>query len=53
MKRTYHYEYFLYTDNLSWGRMLIGKGKTPSEARKNARPGNWGACVIEKRRVNN
>ena len=52
-KRKYHYEYFLYTDNLCWGRMLLGRGRTPGEARMNSRflPGGYGATVLLKRRV--
>ena len=50
-KRKYHYEYFLYTDNLCWGRKLLGKGRSPGEARIAAGFGSFGATVMEKHRV--
>ena len=51
MKRKYHYEYHYMTDNLCWGRMLLGKGKTPTEAKINARKGDFGATIMLKKRV--
>lgn len=52
-RKKYHYEFFLYTDNLCWGRILLGKGLTREEAIRNARPGNYGCTVVEKHRVYN
>lgn len=47
----YHYEWFAYTDNLCWGRMLLGRSKSRSEAERIARAANKGCYVIEKHRV--
>ena len=53
MKGKYHYEFFAYTDNLCYGRMLIGSGRTESEARREARMAGKGVFVIERHRVAN
>ena len=49
----YHYEYFVYTDNLCYGRMLIGHDKSRSMANALGIWANKGCYVIEKHRVYN
>lgn len=49
--RTYHYEYFCYTDNLNYGRMFLGKAKTKSEAESIGRWSGKGCFTVKKRRV--
>ena len=51
MKNRYHYEYFAYTDNLNYGRMLIGRFSTLWLAQYAAQNGNRGAWRVERRRV--
>ena len=47
----YHYEYAAYTDNLCYGRMLLGKGRTRSETLAIGQWANKGVFTIEKYRV--
>lgn len=47
----YHYEYAVFTDNLCWGRMYLGKGRTRSEAQFIGRWANKGVFIIKKQRV--
>lgn len=50
-KGLYHYEYFVYTDNLCWGRMFLGQSRSKPEARRIASSAGRGCCKIERRRV--
>lgn len=50
---SYHYEYFVYTDNLCYGRMFLGKDRSKSAARAIGRWANKGCFTIEKHRVMN
>lgn len=47
----YHYEYFVYTDNLNYGRMFLGRSRSRSEAQQIGRAACRGCFVVEKRRV--
>ncbi len=49
----YHYEYFAYTDNLCYGRLLIGQGRTRTEAAMKAQWSGKGCYAIEMHRVYN
>lgn len=49
-KRKYHYEYFAYTDNMCYGRILIGRGSY-TEANFEAQMANKGAYTVVKQRV--
>lgn len=49
--RKYHYEWFAYTDNLNYGRLLLGKGKSEREARLIGRCANKGCFIVERHRV--
>lgn len=49
----YHYEHFVFTDNLCWGRVFLGKSKSLSEARQIGRSANKGCFVVERHRVYN
>ena len=47
----YHYEYFAYTDNMNYGRMLIGRYRSYTDASVHAQWANKGCYRIEKHRV--
>lgn len=47
----YHYEYAAYTDNLCYGRVFLGRGRTHSEAYQIGLAANKGVFVVEKIRV--
>lgn len=47
----YHYEYFVYTDNLNYGRMFLGRSRSLSEAHNIGRSACRGCFRVEKRRV--
>lgn len=49
--RKYHYEYFAYSDNLCYGRLLLGQSRVLAEAHWAGILANKGAFVIEKHRV--
>ena len=51
MAKKYHYEYFAYTDNLNYGRMLIAQCVYKSLCYLRARNANKGCFVVEKHRV--
>lgn len=50
-KAKYHYEYFCYTSNLNWGRMLLGRAPSANMARIIGMRANRGGFRIEKRKV--
>ena len=47
----YHYEYAAYTDNLCYGRIFLGRGKTHQEAAEIGQRANKGVFVVERVRV--
>ena len=49
-KRKYKYVYVAYTDNLCWGRMKLGEGRTYNEAVWIAESANKGCYDIRKER---
>lgn len=49
----YHYEWFVYTDNLCYGRMFLGKDLSKTEAYRIGKNANRGVFVLEKKRVYN
>lgn len=51
MNCKYHYEFSCYTDNLNYGRLLIGTYKTHSEAEYAGHTANKGCFRVEKTRV--
>lgn len=51
MAKRFHYEYFAYTDNLNYGRMLIAQSTCKSLCYLRARNANKGTFVVEKHRV--
>ena len=53
MKRTYTYVYKVYTDNLCYGRMLIGEAKSKAEAEAIGWKARKGCYVVERTRVYN
>ena len=52
-RKSFHYEWFAYTDNLNYGRLLLGQGKTRREAKIIGRCANKGCFVVERHRVYN
>lgn len=52
MKRKYRYGWFAYTDNLYYGRQLIGWDWNLEYVKMAAVNAHKGAYVIEKHRVN-
>ena len=50
-KRLYHYEYFAYTDNLCYGRILLGKSYNKGLAYRIGQRAYKGCYVVEKHRV--
>lgn len=49
--KKFHYEYFVYTDNLNYGRTYIGKDRSSTTAYNLGRRANKGCFVVEKHRV--
>ena len=49
----YHYEWFVYTDNLCYGRMFLGKDLSKTEAYRIGKNANRGVFVLKKKRVFN
>ena len=49
--RKYFYEYVVYTNNLCYGRVLIGRFSSRALAEYAGRTANRGAFDIERRRV--
>lgn len=49
----YHYAWFVYTDNLCYGRMYLGRERSKSIARRIGINANKGVFVLEKKRVYN
>lgn len=49
----YHYEYFVYTDNLCYGRMYLGRSRSRSEAVNIGRSACRGCFIVERKRVQN
>lgn len=47
----YHYEFFAYTDNLNYGRLLLGHSHSMTGASMIAQWANKGCYRIEKHRV--
>ena len=47
----YHYEYFVYTDNLNYGRMFLGNAKSRTLAERIGYSSCKGVFIIEKKRV--
>ena len=47
----YHYEHFAYTDNMNYGRMLIGHDRSRAVVRRMAIWANKGCYRIERHRV--
>ena len=47
----YHYEWFAYTDNLNYGRLLLGSSKSSTEAYGIGLHAKKGCFVLEKHRV--
>lgn len=52
-KKSYHYEYFAYTDNMCYGRMLLGRSTNESIAHAIGQMANKGCYRVEKHRVCN
>ncbi len=52
-KRTYRYTYAVYTDNLAWGRMLIGRTDNRSDAERMGYYAGKGAYIVKRERVYN
>ena len=52
-QRKYHYEWFVYTDNLNYGRMLLVHYRKKSQARVHANnlSFHYGVLSIERHRV--
>ena len=48
---TYHYEYAAFTDNLCYGRMLLGSARTRTAANAIGQWANKGVFIIKKYRV--
>ena len=51
MAGKYHYEYFAYTCNMCYGRMLLAQSRSRSMASVEAQWANKGCYQIEKHRV--
>lgn len=51
MKQTFHYGYFVYTDNLCYGRMFLGKFRSLCLAQNVAEHSGRGVCRIMRQRV--
>lgn len=49
--KKYHYEYYVYTDNLLWGHMLLGKADSEPKANMIGRKANKGCFTVKKQRV--
>lgn len=49
----YHYEWYVYTDNLCWGRMFLGKSTSKSEAETIGINANKGVFIFKKQRTYN
>lgn len=47
----YHYEFFAYTDNLCYGRVLIGHRLTYQAAKYLAETAKMGCYIIERHRI--
>lgn len=47
----YHYEYFAYTNNLNYGRLLLGSDRTVRGALRIGHEARKGCYCIEKHRV--
>jgi len=52
MKRKYHYEYEVYTDNLCFGRIFLGRASNKTEANMIGNSAQKGCFVVERVRVN-
>ena len=50
-EKNYHYEWFAYTDNLTYGRQLLGHSRSKSEAKRIAFHACKGVWTIKKQRV--
>lgn len=53
MKRKYHYEWIVSTDNLCWGRIVISKARNSTDAERIAKESNKGCYIIRKERIYN
>ena len=51
MAKSYHYEYFAYTNNMGYGRMYLGQSRSRSIAQYIGQNARKGCFDIEKHRV--